>query len=96
MVAGSEWQESGLVFATPLGTPIRTHSLHRTFEAMLRDAGLPDIRYHDLPHTAATLLLAQGRATADGRYGGSSACASKRLRCVLASEARWSPRRSAA
>ena len=33
---------------------------HRVFKAMLRKAGLPDIRYHDLRHTAATLLLAQG------------------------------------
>ena len=60
LTAGSRWRESGLVFTTPIGTPIGTHSLHRTFKAILRGAGLPDIRYHDLRHTAATLLLAQG------------------------------------
>ena len=60
LAAGIHWRESGLVFTTPTGTPIGTHSLHRTFKAILRAAGLPDIRYHDLRHTSATLLLAQG------------------------------------
>ena len=35
-------------------------NVHREFKAILRTAGLPDIRFHDLRHTAATLLLAQG------------------------------------
>ena len=60
LATGSSWRESGLVFTTPIGTPIGTHSLHRTFKTILRGAGLPDIRYHDLRHTAASLLLAQG------------------------------------
>ena len=38
----------------------RTIMLPRLFKMILRRAGLPDIRYHDLRHTAATLLLAQG------------------------------------
>ena len=58
--AGSHWRDWKLVFTTPIGTPIGTHSLHRMFKAILRNAGLPDIRYHDLRHTATTLLLAQG------------------------------------
>jgi integrase len=58
--AGERWNDLNLVFTTPIGTPIGTHSLHRTFKAMLKEADLPDIRYHDLRHTAATLLLAQG------------------------------------
>ena len=62
MAAGSRWRDWGLVFTTPIGTPIGTHSLHRMFKTILRGAGLPDIRYHDLRHTAATLLLAQGVA----------------------------------
>ena len=32
----------------------------RKFKAILRAAELPNIRYHDLRNTAATLLLAQG------------------------------------
>ena len=60
MSAGSRWCDLGLVFTTVIGNPIGTHSLHRTFKTILRAADLPDIRYHDLRHTAATLLLAQG------------------------------------
>jgi integrase len=31
-----------------------------TFEPLLRRAGLPDVRFHDLRHTCATLLLTKG------------------------------------
>jgi integrase len=34
--------------------------LTREYKALLRKAGLPNIRFHDLRHSAATLLLAQG------------------------------------
>ena len=60
LAAGPEWHPSRLVFTTPIGTPIDRGRLHGTFKAILRSAGLPDIRYHDLRHTAATLLLVQG------------------------------------
>lgn len=33
---------------------------HRHWKPLLRRAGLPDIRFHDLRHTCATLLLTQG------------------------------------
>jgi integrase len=32
----------------------------REFPSLLKKAGLPTVRFHDLRHTAATLLLAQG------------------------------------
>ena len=60
LAAGPRWRESGLVFTTTIGTAIDKSGLHKAFKAVLRAAGLPDIRYHDLRHTAATLLLAQG------------------------------------
>ena len=60
LAAGARWRDSGLVFTTTIGTPVDRGRLHKIFKAMLRSAGLPDIRYHDLRHTAATLLLAQG------------------------------------
>jgi integrase len=30
------------------------------FKRLIRQSGLPDLRFHDLRHTSATLLLAQG------------------------------------
>ena len=60
LAAGSRWRKSGLVFTTSIGTPMHRARLHTSFKQILLAAGLPDIRYHDLRHTAATLLLAQG------------------------------------
>ena len=60
LAAEARWHESGLVFTSTLGTPLDERNLNRLFKAILRDAGLPAIRYHDLRHTAASLLLAQG------------------------------------
>jgi integrase len=60
LVAGGDWKEMGLVFTTRVGTPIDPRAVTTAFHAILADAGLPSIRYHDLRHTAATLLLAQG------------------------------------
>jgi integrase len=57
---GDEWQEYGLIFSTSIGTPIHPRNLLRTFKKLLQDAGLPPIRFHDLRHTAASLLLNQG------------------------------------
>lgn len=33
---------------------------NRSFKPLLKRAGLPDIRFHDLRHTCATLLLGKG------------------------------------
>jgi integrase len=60
MERGSLWQDNGLVFTSGIGTPLLGGNLHRSFKAMLRHAGLPEIRFHDLRHTCATLLLRQG------------------------------------
>ena len=52
------WQDHGLVFTTELGTPLNRHNLiQRSFKPLLNEAKLPDIRFHDLRHTCATLLL---------------------------------------
>ena len=46
------------VFATQRGNTVSCQNLnHRSFKPLLRKAGLPDIRFHDLRHTCATLLL---------------------------------------
>jgi len=58
--AGSEWQESGLVFTTVIGRPIdpADHSVH--WVKFLERAGVRPARLHDARHTAVTLLLVQG------------------------------------
>jgi integrase len=49
---------SGVV---PRSTPLSRHNLvNISFKPLLRRAGLPDIRFHDLRHTCATLMLAVG------------------------------------
>jgi integrase len=42
------------------GAPITGQYLRYRFRALLKAAGLPPIRFHDLRHTCATLLLRQG------------------------------------
>jgi integrase len=59
-LAGSRWQETGFVFTTSIGTPLDARTVIRQFHLILKMAGLPRIRFHDLRHSAATLLLAQG------------------------------------
>ena len=55
------WRENGLVFATEVGTPLNRHNLaYRSFKPLLKRAGLPNIRFHELRHTCATLLLSSG------------------------------------
>lgn len=59
--AGEEWQEQGLVFPTGTGTPTEPRNLVRHFKDALRAAELPDTtRFHDLRHSCATFLIAQG------------------------------------
>jgi integrase len=58
--AGKDWQDSGLVFTSHCGTPFDPRNLTRDFLPILKTAELPRIRFHDLRHTAATLLLMKG------------------------------------
>ncbi|MBT3165292.1 site-specific integrase [Streptomyces sp. Vc74B-19] len=58
--AGSGWSDSGLVFTTPTGQPLDPANLTRRFRSFLNRAGLRRIRFHDLRHSTATLLLEQG------------------------------------
>jgi integrase len=55
------YQDHGLVFASGVGTPLNPENLvKRSFKPLLKKAGLPEIRFHDLRHTCATLLLGRG------------------------------------
>ncbi|MBZ2186552.1 MAG: site-specific integrase [Bryobacter sp.] len=69
--AGSKWQQAtalkdgqpvalDLVFRTGTGTPLEARNVTKEFQRLLSQAGLPRRRFHDLRHSAATLLMAQG------------------------------------
>ena len=60
LIAGSRWRDSAHVFTTSIGTPMDGSRVSKQFRTALAKAGLPHKRFHDLRHTAATLLLAQG------------------------------------
>jgi integrase len=57
LFAGERYQDNDLIFPTPIGTPKNQSNLFREFKQFIRSAGLPEIRFHDLRHTAASLLL---------------------------------------
>ena len=49
------------VFCNSTGGPLRRSHFHRqVFKPLLKKANLPDMRFHDLRHTSASLLLAAG------------------------------------
>jgi integrase len=58
--ASDTWQDHGLIFPSVVGRPIDPRNLLRQFKELLVSAGLPDMRFHDLRHSCATALIAQG------------------------------------
>jgi len=54
------WQENDLVFPLPSGTANDPSNLLKKFRQLLKKAELPKIRFHDLRHTAASLMLNNG------------------------------------
>lgn len=61
LAAGSAWEDNDLVFPNEVGRPIESQNLlRRSFYPLLKKIGLPHIRFHDLRHTAATLMLGRG------------------------------------
>jgi integrase len=60
LFAGSRWHDGDFVFTTVEGAPLDGKNVTRDFQRAVRQAGLPRMRFHDLRHSAATLLLVQG------------------------------------
>ena len=58
--AGTAWQEHDYVFCTLVGTHLGPNHVVEEFKKLLKKAELPDIRFHDLRHSAASLLLTAG------------------------------------
>jgi integrase len=58
---GSLYENHNVIFSSEKGTPLSPENLvNRSFKPLLKRAELPEIRFHDLRHTCATLLLGRG------------------------------------
>ncbi len=60
LLAAQRWQEQGLVFPSRVGTPRRAGNAWLSWKRLLKRAGLPDYKFHELRHTAASLALSEG------------------------------------
>jgi integrase len=59
--AGTAWTDHDLVFSSTVGGHLPTSRiLFAQFKQLLKEADLPDIRFHDLRHSSATMLLSLG------------------------------------
>ncbi len=58
--AGDTWTDQGLVITDMQGGFIEPDYVRQRFQKLLNDLGLPRMRFHDLRHSAATILLAMG------------------------------------
>jgi integrase len=60
LASGAEWNALDLVFCTIDGSPLSPTNETKRFQQAAAQAGLPAIRFHDMRHTAATMLLSRG------------------------------------
>jgi len=60
LAAGERWSDSGLVFTTPIGTALDPDNLGKSFSDACKRAGLGHRNLHQLRHSAASILIAQG------------------------------------
>lgn len=60
LAAGPFWEEADLVFANRQGAFLGVKEVYLAYSRILKRAGLPQLRFHDLRHTAATLMLSRG------------------------------------
>ncbi len=71
---GDQWTNSGKVFTRWNGSPVDPDAISGWFHGFIQKNGLPPIRFHDLRHTNASLLIAAGTdiKTVSKRLGHSS------------------------
>ncbi|MFY1658794.1 site-specific integrase [Micromonospora sp. WMMD1274] len=65
LVSGSKWPDTGWFFVQPNGDKWHPDTVSKRFDSLVRDAGLPPVRLHDLRHCAATYLKASGADLTD-------------------------------
>ena len=56
----ASWEDHDLIFPAKNRRPMQPGNLYLEFKALLKKAKLPDVRFHDLRHTAANMMLQQG------------------------------------
>jgi integrase len=59
-LAGEKWKEMDLVFPSSVGTPMNPSNVTKQFRAVLEKANLKRIRFHDMRHIAASIMLNHG------------------------------------
>jgi integrase len=60
VAAGPSWRSTGFVITTVKGEPLDGTTVTHSFQRLLRRVGLPRMRFYDLRHGCASLLLAEG------------------------------------
>lgn len=59
--AGGKWSNTeGFVFTNDNGEHVKRVTVYNNFKRVVTDIGLPDVRFHDLRHTYATIALQEG------------------------------------
>lgn len=59
-LCGRSYTESGYIYVNDLGVPYQPNYVSQHFKIILKKYGLRNIRFHDLRHTCASLLLKNG------------------------------------
>ncbi|MGN8968683.1 tyrosine-type recombinase/integrase [Intestinimonas sp. HCP28S3_D6] len=75
LLAGSAWEDTGLVFTNELGGHLMPHTIYHNFKRIVTDMGLPATRFHDLRHSYAVAAIKSGDdiKTVQGNLGHSTA-----------------------
>jgi integrase len=60
IATGPLWREHGLIFTSEVGTPMDPDNFSHTFSKLCQKAGLGHWHPHELRHSGASLMLAQG------------------------------------
>ena len=54
------WQDSDLIFTSQIGSPLDPSDVSRGFQEFLARKSLPKVRFHDLRHSALSIMASQG------------------------------------
>ncbi|MGH3503567.1 MAG: tyrosine-type recombinase/integrase [Nocardioidaceae bacterium] len=60
VAAGGLWQDRGLIFPSVVGTPLDPDNFYHVFSRLCERAGLGHWHPHELRHSGASLMLAEG------------------------------------